>query len=87
MAVVATETVRRVRVTIRSRRHRACPVANAVTTANVPVAPVPQLVQAVPVPQPVPAVRVRALRVPVHLVRAHRVPLAVPVQETVLLRA
>ncbi|BCW62545.1 hypothetical protein StoSoilB22_15180 [Arthrobacter sp. StoSoilB22] len=85
--MVATETVRRVRATTRSHRPRACPEANAVTTANAPAVPVPQLVRVDPVPQQVPVVPVRALRVPVHPVRALRVPLAVPVQETVLLRA
>ena len=62
-------------------------MANALTPANAPVARVLQLVRAVPVPQQVPVVPVRALRVPAHPVRALRVLPAVPVAETVLLRA
>jgi hypothetical protein len=87
VAVVATETVRRVRVTTRLLRRRACPVANAAMKANVPAARVPQLVQAVPVPQLVPVAPVRAPRVPAHPVRALRVLPVVLVPETVLLRA
>lgn len=85
--MVATEIVRRVRATTRLHRPRACPEANAVTTANAPVVPVPLPAQAVPVLQQAPVVPVRALRVRVLPVRALRVPPAVPVQETVLLRA
>ena len=85
--MVATETVRRVRVTTRLHRPKACPEANAATMANAPVAPVPRLAQADPVPQQVPVDPVRAHRVPVHPVRAHRVPPAVRVPETVLPRA
>lgn len=81
------ETVRRVRVTTRLLRRRACPVASVATTANVPVVPVPQLVPADPVRQQALAVPVRAPRVRVHPVRALRVPPVVPVAETVLLRA
>lgn len=84
---MATEIVRPVRVTTRSHRPRACPGANAATMANAPVVPVPLPAQAVPVLQQAPVVPVRALRVRVHPVRALRVPLAVPVPETVLLRA
>ncbi|GAA2860551.1 hypothetical protein GCM10010523_21180 [Paenarthrobacter ilicis] len=62
-------------------------MANAAMMANAPVVRVPQLVRVDPVPQQVPVVPVRALRVRVHPVRALRVPPAVPVAETVLLRA
>ncbi len=86
MDVAATAIVRRVRVTTRSHRPRACPAQAAVTTANVPVVPGPQLVQAVPVLQQAPVVPVRALRGPVHPVRVPRVPQEAPA-ETVLLRA
>ena len=55
--------------------------------ANAPVVRVPQLVRVDPVPQQVPVVPVPALHVRVHPVRALRVPPAVPVAETVLLRA
>lgn len=84
---MATETVRRVRVTTRLHRPRACPGANAATMANAPVVRVPRLAQAAPVPQQVPVDPVRALRVPEHPVRALRVPPAVRVPETVLPRA
>ncbi|GAA3277409.1 hypothetical protein AAU01_25220 [Paenarthrobacter aurescens] len=81
------EIVRRVRVTTRLHRPRACPEANAATMANAPVVPVPLQVQVDLVLQLVPVDPVRAHRVPAHPVRAHRVPPAAPVPETVLPRA